>query len=122
MTLYRAFGVEDPNYLTRVTEYIPEIVKYIETIIKNGYAYEGKGSVYFDIKQYETKFKYGKLKRISEAETEDAEVNEIGKKNKDDFALWKTAKPGEPFWNSPWGDGRPGWHIECSAMAGEILG
>ena len=120
--LLRAFGVEEPNYLTRVTEYIPEIVKYIETIIGNGFAYEGKGSVYFDIKQYETRFKYGKLKRMKEAETEDAEVNELGKKNKDDFALWKAAKPGEPFWSSPWGDGRPGWHIECSAMAGAILG
>lgn len=118
----RELGVENPNYLTRVTEYVPEIVKFIETIVENGFAYSSKGSVYFDIKQYETKFKYGKLKRIQEAEVEDTEANELGKKNKDDFALWKAAKPKEPFWSSPWGDGRPGWHIECSAMVREVLG
>ena len=120
--LVRELGVENPNHLTRVTEFVPEIVQFIEKIVSNGYAYEAKGSVYFDIKAYEGKFKYGKLKRIQEAETEESEVNEMGKKNKDDFALWKAAKPGEPTWDSPWGKGRPGWHIECSAMIREVLG
>ena len=62
--LCRALGVEYPNYLTRVTEHVPEIIKFIQKIIDNGYAYPAKGSVYFDIKQFETKFKYGKLKRV----------------------------------------------------------
>lgn len=123
-SLCRELGVENPNYLTRVTQYIPEIVKFIETIVENGFAYSSKGSVYFDIKEYEKKFKYGKLKRIQEAEveTDEPDANELGKKNKDDFALWKAVKPGEPFWSSPWGDGRPGWHIECSAMVRSVLG
>lgn len=116
-------GVKLPNYITRVTEYIPEIIAFIEKIIANGYAYASNGSVYFDIKTYESKFKYGKLKRVKDAETEEEENNERGeKKSKEDFALWKASKPNEPKWSSPWGEGRPGWHIECSAMACSILG
>ncbi len=73
-------GVEKPDYLTRVTEYIPEIVAYIENIIQNGYAYESNGSVYFNIEEYRKKFKYGKLKRIKEAETEAEEADEKNEK------------------------------------------
>lgn len=70
-----SLGVEKPDYLTRVTEYIPEIIAYIENIIENGYAYESKGSVYFSIEEYKKKYQYGKLKRIKDAETEAEEVD-----------------------------------------------
>lgn len=70
-----SLGVEKPDYLTRVTEYIPEIIDYIDNIIQNGYAYESNGSVYFNIEEYKKKFKYGKLKRIKDAETEADEVD-----------------------------------------------
>lgn len=119
-----SLGVEPPDYLTRVTEYMPEIIRFIEKIIENGYAYESNKSVYFNIEEYrKANFQYGKLKRVKAAETEAEEKDEKKEKiNKEDFVLWKAAKEGEPTWPSKWGEGRPGWHIECSAMATEILG
>jgi cysteinyl-tRNA synthetase len=128
----RALNVMYPNYITRVSEYIPEIIAFIEVIIKNGYAYEKNGSVYFDIEAYKkANHLYAKLvpqdknqnlDDLQEAEGALSKDNTSEKKNKGDFALWKTSKKDEPFWDSPWGKGRPGWHIECSVMSFSVFG
>ena len=128
----RALNVMYPNYITRVSEYIPEIIKFIEVIIKKGYAYEKNGSVYFDIEAYKKgghmyaklipQDKNQNLEELQEAEGVLSKDNAGEKKNKGDFALWKTSKKDEPFWDSPWGKGRPGWHIECSVMSSSIFG
>ena len=105
----------------KATENIPEIIEIIQKLIDNGFAYEKDGDVYFEVKKYKD---YGKLsnQKIEELELgARIDVSEI-KKNPVDFALWKKKKDGEPFWESPWGQGRPGWHIECSAMARKYLG
>ncbi|KAI0221412.1 cysteinyl-tRNA synthetase [Massospora cicadina] len=119
------------DILTRVSEYVPEVVGFVERILSNGYAYEVDGSVYFDTAAFDAhpKHHYAKLEPNSAnnlALVEDGEgslgAKLTGKKNASDFALWKKSKAGEPSWDSPWGKGRPGWHIECSAMASEVLG
>ena len=128
----KALNVEYPDVITRVSEFVPEIIDYIKKIIENGYAYEANGSVYFDVSKYNdgVKHKYAKLEptssqdqeKLMEGEgvlTEGAPVSE--KRNPFDFSLWKKSKPGEPLWESPWGQGRPGWHIECSAMASDFF-
>ena len=106
-----------PSKNPRVTEEIPEIISMIELLIKKGNAYEVNGDVYFYVPSYK---EYGILKKQEESVTR-LEVNTL-KKDEKDFALWKKAKEGEPFFESPWGKGRPGWHIECSAMAKKYLG
>ena len=120
-----------PNVLTRVSEYVPEIIEFIQNIINNGFAYESNGSVYFDTikfsncdNHYYAKLvpeAFGDAKALAEGEG-DLSDQTTEKRNPTDFALWKLSKPGEPSWDSPWGKGRPGWHIECSAMAGAIFG
>eukprot|EP00271_Cylindrocystis_brebissonii_P001523 TRINITY_DN11788_c0_g2_i1.p1 TRINITY_DN11788_c0_g2~~TRINITY_DN11788_c0_g2_i1.p1 ORF type:complete len:804 (+),score=187.84 TRINITY_DN11788_c0_g2_i1:329-2740(+) len=123
-----ALGIRRPDALLRVTEYIPEIIAYIEKIIKNGMAYEACGSVYFDTSAFiAQRHRYAKLSPSSVGSTalaaeSEADFDTAEKRQKRDFALWKASKPGEPFWPSPWGQGRPGWHIECSAMASDVLG
>lgn len=129
-----SLNVLRPHYLTRVSEYIPEVIEYIETIIKNGSAYESSGSVYFDTKAFVAAgHNYGKLEPssvgreelLAEGEgvlTAQDDLLKQQKKSAGDFVLWKKSKPGEPLWESPWGPGRPGWHIECSAMASHVLG
>ncbi|ANZ77149.1 BA75_04067T0 [Komagataella pastoris] len=116
---------------TRVSEYVPEIVEFVQGIIDKGYAYATKdGSVYFDTTQFDTneKHDYAKLQPWNKADLELLKEGEgslssnDGKRNSADFALWKSSKPGEPSWKSPWGQGRPGWHIECSVMASDITG
>ena len=105
----------------KATENIPEIIEIIQKLIDNGFAYEKDGNVYFEVKKYKG---YGKLsnQKIEKLELgARIDVSKI-KKNLADFALWKKKKDGEPFWESPWGEGRPGWHIECSAMAKKYLG
>ena len=105
----------------KVTENMAEIIEIIQKLIDNGFAYEKNGDVYFEVKKYKD---YGKLsnQKIEELELgARIDVSEI-KKNPVDFVLWKKKKDGEPFWESPWGQGRPGWHIECSAMAKKYLG
>jgi cysteinyl-tRNA synthetase len=129
-----SLGVQLPNIVTRVSEYIPEIVQYIETLISNGVAYESNGSVYFDTKAFEKKGHcYGKLmpEQIGNsellAEGEGALSTNDDKRNPTDFALWKKRKEHkdgavvEPSWSSPWGEGRPGWHIECSVMSNSAI-
>ncbi|WIF95615.1 cysteine--tRNA ligase [Caminicella sporogenes] len=116
-----ALGIKRATVHPKVTENIQEIIEFIQKLIDKGFAYEIHGDVYYDT----TKFKdYGKLSKQSIEELEAGariEVNEI-KKNPMDFALWKKQKPGEPGWDSPWGKGRPGWHIECSVMSTKYLG
>lgn len=109
--------------MTRVTEYVPQIVDFVKVIVDKGLAYASNGSVYLSIDAFKAAgHTYRKLKPFS-GDTSEADMAEgegaIGsevadKKNKNDFALWKASKPGEPSWESPWGNGRPGWHIECS--------
>ncbi|XP_023230627.1 probable cysteine--tRNA ligase, mitochondrial isoform X1 [Centruroides sculpturatus] len=107
-----------PKIITRVTDYIPQIIDFCDQIYKKEYAYlTSKGTLYFDME------KYGNFGKLSDMGLEE-EKESIDPEKKDyrDFALWKAVKPGEPWWNSPWGKGRPGWHIECSAMASHIFG
>ncbi len=100
------------------TEMIGQIIGIISRIIENGYGYEIEGNVYFNVAKFAG---YGKLSGQKIEEMKDDGDSEYTKKNRIDFALWKKAKEGEPSWDSPWGKGRPGWHIECSAMATDIL-
>ncbi|KAI4458563.1 cysteinyl-trna synthetase [Holotrichia oblita] len=110
--------VYDSAHIVRVTDNMTLIVKFIKKLFDEKFAYKSEdGSVYFDVSQYEN---YGKLQKIGE---NTLEVNTGGIKNSPaDFALWKAAKPNEPYWDSFFGPGRPGWHIECSALAGNIIG
>ncbi|EIN11529.1 hypothetical protein PUNSTDRAFT_131692 [Punctularia strigosozonata HHB-11173 SS5] len=126
----RRLRVRDPDTLTRVSEYVPENVAFVEKIIQNGYAYEADGSVWFDVEAFDGKngHEYAKIEPWSKgnedlrAEGEGALSVKSKTKSKADFALWKSSKPGEPSWPSPWGPGRPGWHLECSVMASAVLG
>ncbi len=116
--------------VTRVSEYVPEIVSFVQQIIANGFAYEGGGSVCSMSPSSKGRWRrvptqYAKLqpnnkgnKKLLE-EGEGALTGSQGKKQPADFALWKAKREGEPAWPSPWGEGRPGWHIECSVMASE---
>ncbi|KAF3941077.1 hypothetical protein ABW19_dt0205742 [Dactylella cylindrospora] len=122
-------NVLPPTVTTRVSEFVPENVAFVDKLVRKGFAYETDGSVYFDVQAYRsTGHHYAKLKPWDASSTsllEDGEgalTSQTGKKNKGDFALWKASKPGEPGWESPWGKGRPGWHIECSVMCSEVLG
>lgn len=116
-----ALGVKKATHHPRVTETIDEIIKFIEALIEKGYAYEVDGDVYFQPRKFKD---YGKLSDQSIDELRAGARIKIGEKKKDplDFALWKKAKEGEISWDSPWGKGRPGWHIECSAMVRKYLG
>ncbi|XP_051234226.1 cysteine--tRNA ligase, cytoplasmic isoform X1 [Dicentrarchus labrax] len=129
-----ALNVLPPDVLTRVSEYVPEIVEFVEKVVSNGYGYESNGSVYFDTSKFDACPHHSYAKLVPEAVGDQKALQEgegdlsisadrlSEKKSPNDFALWKASKPGEPSWDSPWGKGRPGWHIECSAMAGSILG
>lgn len=114
-------GIRRADYHPRVTELIPDIINIIKKIQDNGFAYEVDGDVYFDTAKYR---EYGKLSKQNLEELEAGARVDVGeqKRNPMDFALWKKQKPGEPAWESPWGMGRPGWHIECSAMSMKYLG
>lgn len=105
----------------KVTENIPEIIDIIKRLVKNGYAYIKDGNVFFDVKKYKD---YGMLSNQKIGELESGIRVDIREEKNDplDFALWKNRKEGEPYWESPWGQGRPGWHIECSAMSRKYLG
>lgn len=142
--------VDPPTTLTRVSEYVPEVAAFVQTIVEKGFAYATQdGSVYFDVARFDGAnsqqsdtlqnghtdswcHTYAKLQpwnKSNRALLDDGEGSLTTtaealkeKKSPSDFALWKASKPGEPAWDSPWGPGRPGWHIECSVMASEILG
>lgn len=114
-------NISDDIIRPKVTENMPEIIEIIKKLIDEGFAYEKDGNVFFEVKKFE---KYGSLsnQKIDELEI-GARVDIMEEKNNPlDFALWKRKKEGEPYWDSPWGQGRPGWHIECSAMAKKYLG
>jgi cysteinyl-tRNA synthetase len=131
----KALNILYPNHITRVTEYVPEIVSFIETLIEKKYAYASNGSVYFNIEEFtKNKHQYAKLvpcvaeslaERIESLIKAEGDLSKdilSDKRNSSDFALWKKSKENEPFWNSPWGEGRPGWHIECSVMCSSVYG
>ncbi|MBB6455208.1 cysteinyl-tRNA synthetase [Salirhabdus euzebyi] len=117
----QSLGVKEANHHPRVTETMNDIIAFIEGLVDKGYAYEAGGDVYFKTRSFD---EYGKLSHQSVDELRSGARIEIGEKKQDplDFTLWKQAKPNEISWESPWGEGRPGWHIECSAMAKKYLG
>ncbi|KAK9296991.1 hypothetical protein QLX08_009174 [Tetragonisca angustula] len=127
-----SLNVLRPNVLTRVSEYIHEIIAFTEKIIENGVAYESNGSVYFDVATFDKQDQhhyaklvpeaYGDASSLQEGEGDLSNLEVSEKRSPIDFALWKCSKEGEPWWESPWGKGRPGWHIECSVMASIICG
>jgi cysteinyl-tRNA synthetase len=118
---YAALGVLAPDLEPKATEHVPEIIRTIETLIDRGLAYQSHGDVYFSVRAFDG---YGKLSGRNLDDLRSGYRIEVDETKNDplDFALWKGAKPGEPWWDSPWGAGRPGWHIECSAMATRYLG
>lgn len=119
---FKALGLSEPNHEPRATEYIPQMITVIEKIIANGHGYVGaNGDVYFEVRTFPD---YGCISHHDIEQLESGARVEVSEVKRDplDFVLWKLAKPGEPAWDSPWGKGRPGWHIECSAMAMDLLG
>ncbi|MCM3925658.1 cysteine--tRNA ligase [Frankia sp. AiPs1] len=116
---YRTVGILPPTIQPRATGHIPEMIALISALIGAGHAYTGAGSVWFRVGSFTD---YGALSHQRPDAMLPSAESEPGKADPRDFALWKAARPGEPFWSSPWGDGRPGWHLECSAMAGKYLG
>jgi len=116
-----ALGIQKADVHPRATEHIDDIIDLIKILLDKGYAYVIDGDVYYEARKFNN---YGKLSQQNVDELEAGARIEPGEKKKDpmDFALWKARKPGEPAWDSPWGKGRPGWHIECSVMAMKYLG
>ena len=121
---YNTLGVLPPSVEPRATGFVTQMVDYMQRLIDAGFAYPAEGSVYFDVAAW-TKAEgsdYGSLSGNKVEEVEQGEGEDSAKRGAQDFALWKAAKPGEPSWPTPWGDGRPGWHLECSAMSTYYLG
>ncbi len=118
----KKLNVRQPDIMPKATEHIPDIIEFIEKLIEKGYAYQVGGDVYFEVSKFSD---YGKLSRQS-LDKQSSGTRELksscAKRHPADFALWKSAKPDEPAWNSPWGQGRPGWHIECSVMSIKHIG
>ena len=120
---YDTLGVLPPSVEPRATGHVTQMVDYMQRLIDNGYAYAADGSVYFDVDAWvKAGGDYGSISGNKVEEMEQGETSNAGKRGARDFALWKAAKPGEPSWPTPWGDGRPGWHLECSAMSTWYLG
>jgi len=117
----QALGCLPADITPKATEHIPDILSFITRLIDAGHAYVLDGDVYFEVRSFP---KYGRLSGKNIEELEEGARVEVNVRKRDplDFALWKAAKPGEPAWDSPWGQGRPGWHIECSAMSMKYLG
>ena len=117
----RALGITKPSAEPRATEHMQDILNMVEGLVHKGMAYQLEGDVYFSVKKFAA---YGQLSGKNLEELQAGARIEVDTRKQDpmDFALWKAAKPGEPGWDSPWGKGRPGWHIECSAMSVAKLG
>ena len=117
----RDLGITSVDRFPRASEHIAEIVALVESLIERGHAYAAEGNVYYGVR---SDADYGKLsgRNVEQQESGTRDVEAAGKRDPADFALWKAAKAGEPSWDSPWGPGRPGWHIECSAMSMKYLG
>lgn len=120
MQCLATMGIDGIDHFPKATEHIDHILQFTEDLVKKGFAYESQGDVYFDVTRAKD---YGKLshRTLESMQGEGGGTADL-KRSSADFALWKSAKPGEPSWPSPWGAGRPGWHIECSVMSGRILG
>lgn len=116
-----ALGIHRADYHPKATDLIPEMIEYIERLLAEGYAYEVDGDVFYDISSFDN---YGQLSQQNLEELMEGVRIEVDPRLRHplDFALWKSAKEGEPYWESPWGKGRPGWHIECSVMSSKYLG
>lgn len=116
-----SLGINPPDFAPRATEYVPQIIEMIQSIYDKGLAYEAGGDVFFRVRKFK---EYGKLSGKNIDDLQSGARVEVDESKDDalDFVLWKGAKPGEPTWDSPWGPGRPGWHIECSAMGKDLLG
>jgi cysteinyl-tRNA synthetase len=117
---YDALGCAPPDVEPRATGHVPEMIVLMRRLIERGHAYPAEGDVYFDVNSYPD---YGALsgQRLDQMRAAD-DSSSPGKRDPRDFALWKAALPGQPYWETPWGPGRPGWHLECSAMAIKYLG
>jgi cysteinyl-tRNA synthetase len=118
---YDLLGCLPPDVEPRATGHVPEMIALISKLVESGHAYAAGGDVYFDVSTYP---RYGSLsgQRLEHMRAADDTEGNEAKRDPRDFALWKGRKPGEPFWETPWGPGRPGWHLECSAMATKYLG
>jgi cysteinyl-tRNA synthetase len=116
---YEALGCLPPSIAPRATGHVTQMVELMQRLIDSGHAYVSEGDVYFSVKSFDG---YGDLSGQRLDEVQQGETPTRGKLDPRDFTLWKSAKPGEPAWPTPWGDGRPGWHLECSAMATTYLG
>ena len=118
---YEALGCLPPDVEPRATGHVPEMITLMRRIIDRGHAYASEGGVYFDVTSWPA---YGALsgQRLDHMRPADDTETDDAKRDVRDFTLWKAAKPGEPTWDTPWGPGRPGWHLECSAMATKYLG
>lgn len=116
---YDALGVLPPSAEPRATGFVTQMVEYMERLIERGHAYAADGNVYFAVRSLPD---YGSLSRFKLDDVQQGESAGTGKRDPRDFTLWKASKPGEPSWPTPWGPGRPGWHLECSAMATSLLG
>lgn len=116
-----SFDLEKPSFEPKATDHIPEMMRLISILIERGFAYQSGGDVFFSVERFKD---YGKLSKRNLEEMQAGARVEIDEKKENplDFVLWKASKPGEPFWESPWGNGRPGWHIECSVMSQKYLG
>ncbi|MBI5554206.1 MAG: cysteine--tRNA ligase [Candidatus Diapherotrites archaeon] len=117
-----ALGIRRADFSPRVTETIPEIIELVQLLVQKGFAYETEDGVYFSIDRFKEYGTLSRLVREKQVGGTRVQTDKYDKTNPMDFALWKKAKPEEPSWDSPWGAGRPGWHIECSAMSRKILG
>ncbi|WP_086848936.1 cysteine--tRNA ligase [Amycolatopsis kentuckyensis] len=118
-TAYEQLGCLPPSINPRATGHVTQMVELMERLIESGHGYVADGDVYFSVKSFDD---YGKLSGQVLEDVQQGETPTRGKRDPRDFTMWKSAKPGEPSWPTPWGNGRPGWHLECSAMATAYLG